>query len=181
MSLGSVPLRSPPLAAWDAPGLCDHQRPPLLAPFAPVSARPVRAWRRTATGCGHGVRGILSLATVCSHGQVQSKDAHAGLPNSKSEMRNQAPARPAHCPSGLFPLGEKVGQLCSGLKWTFGTVGVRLALCPLPLHISSWPWQGPEVCLEPAVGQLVRMAPEAPVALQSGCQALKFPVDHNSN
>lgn len=112
---------------------------------------------------------------------VQSKDAYAGLPNSKAELRNQAPTRPAHCPSGLFPLGEKVGQLCSGLGWTFGTVGARLALYPLPPHISSWLWQGPEVCVEPAVGQLVRMAAKAPVALPSGCQALKFPVDHNSN
>lgn len=106
---------------------------PLLAPFAPVPVCQASAGLETS---GHWLRawgpGILSLATVNNHGQVQSKDAHAGLPNSKAEMRNQAPTSPAHCPSGLFPLGEKVGQLCSGLEWSFGTFGARLALCPLP-------------------------------------------------
>lgn len=35
-------------------------------------------------------------------------------------LKNGAPGRPAHAPAGSFPLGGKLGQLCSGLEWAFG-------------------------------------------------------------
>lgn len=114
---------SPPLAAWDAPGLCDHQRPPSACSICPSSCLPGQreAGDEQPLAVRMGSRDPVLGHCVLS---VQSKDAHAGLPNSKAELRNQAPTCPAHCPSGLFPLGEKVGHLCSGLEWTFGTVGV---------------------------------------------------------
>lgn len=91
----------PPASAITSVPLCLLHLPQSLF------TRPVPGWRRAATGCGHGVRGILSLATVCSHGQVQSKDAHAELSNSKAEKRNQAPIVRLIAPAGSFPWVRK--------------------------------------------------------------------------
>lgn len=97
------------------------------------------------------------------------------------KLRNQMPTRPALAQAGTFPWVEKWVNSVLVSSWPLGLLGCELALCPLLLHIDCWLCQGPETWLVQAVGQLVRMAPEAPVAPQSGCQALKFPVDHNSN
>lgn len=127
MSLGSVPLRpwqrgTPPTSAITSV----PPQTPSACSICPVPICQVGDEQPLAVGMGSG-------DTVLGHRvqSVRSKDAHAGLPNSKAEMRNQAPTRPAHCPSGLFALGEKVGQLCSGLEWTFGTVEGADSIVPL--------------------------------------------------
>lgn len=177
---GSVPLRP-----WQrgTPPACVITRVPWSVCF--ICPRPrlpdqCRAGDQQPLAAGMRSGGILPLAPAYCHGQIRSEDAHAGLPKPQdSETRRRHVRLTAQ--RAVSPEWESGSALFWSRVHLWDSWGANKHRAPSPPHTSSRPWQGPEAWLEPAVGQLAHMAPEAPVAPQSGCQALKFPVDHNSN
>lgn len=162
---------SPPLAAWDAPGLCDHQSPLVCLLYLPPSppARPVPGWRPAATGSGHAVWGNPAFGPcVLSWADNNLRMLTRGSPNPKTQKLGADTS--GSLPSGLFPLSGKVGQLCSGLECTFGTAGVRTSTVPLTSPHQLWALAGSR-SLAGASGGAAR----AHGSRGSGCPAERLP------
>lgn len=90
-------------------------------------------------------------------------------------LKNKAPAFPTDAPEGFFPLGGKVGQLCSGLELAFGATWVQSSRRPF-----TYPSAPPFGVVQRASwsrrwGELAHMAQEARVALSGRLPGSKVP------